>query len=266
MKRTGAWALAAMAALTAWAMLMPLAGWDGRTQSLTQSLAPPSWDSMRWWLGRDVYGRSVLVRLADATRHSLALASLSVALAALVGATMAAVAALAARSRWRVLDAWAVAVADAACAIPGLLWVLLGSFALGGSDVALYAGLALAMWAEFFRVLRGLALEVMRSNAVEAARLLGFGPAHVLRVHLWPACAQPLARLAALNLAQAVLAFAALGFIGVGVKPPRADLGLMMTEHLPQYAEAPWLIAAPVAVLMVFVWTALAVSNPTEQA
>jgi peptide/nickel transport system permease protein len=233
-----------------------------------QSLSPPSTEALRQWLGLDVYGRSVLVRLADATRHSLSLAALAVAVAAGVGAALAAISGLSLRFGARRVDQAVVALADACAAIPGLLWVLLGSLALssvaGAGDVALYLGLALALWVEFFRVLRALSLGVMRSQAVEAAGLLGLSRMRVLRVHLWPALAQPLARLCALNLAQAVLAIAALGFIGVGLKPPRADLGLMMTEYLPHYAEAPWLIAAPVVVLVVFVCAAVALAGAGE--
>jgi peptide/nickel transport system permease protein len=58
-----------------------------------------------------------------------------------------------------------------------------------------------------------------------------------------------LAQLWAYAVANAVLAIAALGFISVGVRPPQAELGLMMTEALPYYYEAPWLLAAPVVAL-----------------
>jgi peptide/nickel transport system permease protein len=47
-----------------------------------------------------------------------------------------------------------------------------------------------------------------------------------------------------------VLALAALGFVGIGIRPPTAELGLMMTEALPYYAQAPWLLAAPVMLLV----------------
>ena len=55
--------------------------------------------------------------------------------------------------------------------------------------------------------------------------------------------------LASFGMAAAVLAMAALGFVGVGIKPPRPELGVMMIELLPYYQEAPWLIAAPVLLL-----------------
>lgn len=94
---------------------------------------------------------------------------------------------------------------------------------------------------------------MLAGDAVQASRLLGFGPGYVLRRHLLPALAPVLGTLLAFSAAQAVLALAALGFIGVGLQPPTPELGLMMIEFLPHYEEAPWLIAAPVALLMLLV-------------
>jgi peptide/nickel transport system permease protein len=94
---------------------------------------------------------------------------------------------------------------------------------------------------------------VLAGDAVQASRLLGFGPVYILRRHLLPALAPVLGTLLAFSTAQAVLALAALGFIGVGLQPPTPELGLMMIEFLPHYEEAPWLITAPVALLMLLV-------------
>jgi peptide/nickel transport system permease protein len=68
-----------------------------------------------------------------------------------------------------------------------------------------------------------------------------------------------LARLWAYAVANAVLAIAALGFVSVGVRPPQAELGLMMTEALPYYYEAPWLLAAPVVALVLVIGSLQAV-------
>jgi peptide/nickel transport system permease protein len=62
-----------------------------------------------------------------------------------------------------------------------------------------------------------------------------------------------LLRLWSYAVANAVLAVAALGFVGVGLRPPTAELGLMMTEALPYYQAAPWLLATPVALLVLLV-------------
>ena len=84
--------------------------------------------------------------------------------------------------------------------------------------------------------------------------------------HLLPALAPVLGTLLAFSAAQAVLALAALGFIGVGLQPPTPELGLMMTEVLPHYEEAPWLIAAPVALLMLLVLGMMLLGSEAEPA
>eukprot|EP01034_Spumella_vulgaris_P025170 gene25170-31599_t len=109
-----------------------------------------------------------------------------------------------------------VMLADAVLAIPGLLLVLLIAALAPGQLWALYVGMATALWVEYFRVCRAMARPVLAGDAVQASRLLGFGQAYVLRRHLLPALTPTLGTLLAFTTAQAVLALAALGFVGVG--------------------------------------------------
>ena len=219
---------------------------DPAEQNLAQSLQAPS---AQQWLGTDVLGRSVLVRLAHATQLSMGLALLAAISAAIPGVLLGVLASW--RGGWveRVL----VMLSDTVLAVPGLLLVLLLAALAPGQYWALYLGLALSLWVEYFRVSRASSRRVLFGNAVQASRLLGFGPSYVMWRHVLPALAPVLGTLLAFSAAQAVLGLAALGFIGVGLQPPTAELGLMMTEFLPHYEEAPWLIASPVAVLMLLV-------------
>lgn len=236
-----------------WALLLVVIGFallgplvisqDPAAQTLADSLRAPS---AAHWLGTDLLGRSVLARLAHAARLSIGLAILAALTAAVPGVLLGVVAA------WRGgrVERALVMLADAVLAIPGLLLVLLFAALAPGQPWALYVGLSLSLWVEYFRVSRAASRPVLFSDAVEASRLLGFGSMYVLRRHLLPALAPVLTTLLAFSVAHAVLSLAALGFIGVGLQPPTAELGLMMTEYLPHYQEAPWLIAAPVALLV----------------
>jgi peptide/nickel transport system permease protein len=239
--------LALLAAVGAFALLGPaLVGIDPARQVLADSLAAPG---AAHPLGTDVLGRSVLARLAHAARLSLGLALASALTAAIPGVLLGVLAA------WRggAADRALSMLADATMAIPGLLLVLLFAAVAPGRQAALYVGLALVLWVEWFRVARAASRPVLAGDAVQASRLLGFGPGYLLRRHVLPALGPLLAAMLALGTAQAVLALAALGFIGVGVQPPVAELGAMMTEYLPHWHEAPWLIAAPVALLVLVV-------------
>ncbi len=240
-QRTG---LVLIGLLALWALLGPwLVGASPIEQNLRNQLATPGAEH---WLGTDVLGRSWLARLAHATQLSLGMAVLAALSAAVPGTLLGVLAA------WRGgrVERTLVMLADAVMAIPGLLLVLLIAALAPGQLWALYVGMATALWIEYFRVCRAMARPVLAGDAVQASRLLGFGRAYVLRRHLLPALAPTLGTLLAFTTAQAVLALAALGFVGVGAQAPTAELGLMITEAMPYYEEAPWLIAAPTAVLL----------------
>jgi peptide/nickel transport system permease protein len=243
-RRTG---LCILASVAVFSLFGPaVIGIDPARQTLADTLLPPG---AAHWLGTDVLGRSVLARLAHAARLSLGLALLAAVTAAIPGVLLGVVAS------WRGgrIERGLVMLADAVLSVPGLLLVLLFAALAPGRYWALYIGLSLSLWVEYFRVARAASRPVLAGDAVQASRLLGFGPGYVLRRHLLPALAPVLGTLLAFSAAQAVLALAALGFIGVGLQPPTPELGLMMIEFLPHYEEAPWLIAAPVALLMLLV-------------
>lgn len=236
-------ALALLGLLVVFALVGPLVLQDPAAQDLGRALASPSLADP---LGRDDFGRSVLARLAHATRLSLVLSVVCVATALLLGTAAGQLAAW--RGGW--LDALLRGVSETFVAVPALLVVLLvAATSPDGSLLALYVGLALVQWVEYFRVVRARSALLLGSPAVEAAGLLGLGPVHVLRRHLLPDLAPLLTTLATLGMVTSILAMATLGFVKVGLQPPRAELGLMVTEAFPFYDVAPWIVLAPVAVL-----------------
>jgi peptide/nickel transport system permease protein len=235
---------AVLGALLLFAIVGPIVLADPAAQALDRYLEGPS---LAEPLGRDEYGRSVLARLAHATRLSLLLAALCVGTALLVGTAAGILAAW--RGSWA--DTVLRSVSEVFVAMPALLVVLLVAAAADGGIWALYVGIALAQWVEYFRVVRARAGVILGSPAVEAARLLDLGWRHVVRRHLWPDLRPLLVTLASLGMVTSILAMSTLGFVKVGLQPPRAELGLMVTESFPFYDVAPWLSLAPVAVLFV---------------
>jgi len=235
---------AVLGLLVLFALVGPLVLADPSAQSLDRYLEGPS---LAEPLGRDEYGRSVLARLAHATRLSLVLAALCVVTALVLGTAAG------------VLSAWCGgwvdlvlrSVSEVFVALPALLVVLLVAAMAPGGLWPLYVGLALAQWVEYFRVVRARAAVVLGSPAIEAAGLLSLGRWHVVRRHLWPELRPVLTTLASLGMVTSILAMSTLGFVKVGLQPPRAELGLMVTESFPYYDVAPWLSLAPIAVLFV---------------
>ena len=218
-------------------------GLDPAAQSLRDSLQGPSKQHL---LGADHLGRDMAARLLAGARLSLSLGVLSVVTAAIPGIAFGLLAVFGGRWADRLLGV----LADAILALPGLLLVLMLAAIAPGSWWALYVGISLTLWVEYFRYTRQRTRILIASPAVEAARLLGFGPVHILRRHITPELAPGLLTIAAFGMATAITAMAALGFVSVGLRPPTAEWGIMMTELLPYWREAPWLILQPVACLV----------------
>nr|WP_300309452.1 ABC transporter permease [Halomonas sp.] len=233
--------------LAAFAWLTPhLSTAEPYRQDLMATLLPPGSEH---WLGTDHLGRSLLARLADAVRLSMGLALLSVASAAIPGILFGIVAGW--RGGW--CDRLLSTLADCILALPGLLLVLMLAAIAPGNFWTLYVGIALVLWVEYFRVVRAATQTLAASPQVQASRLLGFGRWYIIRRHLWPELAPQVMTLAAFGAATAILAVSSLGFVSIGLKPPTAELGLMMTELFPYYQEAPWALAQPVIVLFLLV-------------
>lgn len=235
-------AVSVLALVALFAVVGPLVWHDPAAQELGRSLESPSLTDP---LGRDHLGRSVMSRLAHATQLTLALATLSVVASALIGG---AAGILAARTG-RAVDAVVNAVVETIAAIPALLIVLLAAALADGSLLVLYIGIAIPQCVEWFRVVRARSAVVLAGPAVGAARMLDLGTWHVLRRHLWPELAPVALTLGTFGIGTAVLALSTLGYVGVGLRPPTAELGLMITEALPFWSQAPWMVLAPVLIL-----------------
>jgi len=221
-------------------------GLDPARQSLRSTLQPPGGEYL---LGTDHLGRDMAARIVAGARLSLSLALLAVLTAAIPGTALGILAAW--RGGW--VEQGINALANSILALPGLLLVLMFAAISPGSWWALYVGIALTLWVEYFRYCRQRSRTLLASPAVEASRLLGFKSRHVLIRHLLPDMLPGILTIAAFGIASSVTAMAALGFVSVGLRPPTAEWGVMMTELLPYWREAPWLILQPVACLVVTV-------------
>lgn len=238
---------ALLLALAGFAVLGPwLIRADPAAQDLGASLEPAGGDYL---LGADHYGRSLLARLAHGARLSCGMAVLTMVTAAVPGVLLGLAAA------WR--GGWVERLADLAStivlALPGLMLVLLLLAFAPGNFGPLYLGLALTLWVEFYRVTRATAATILKQPHVEAAALLGFGPGYILRRHVLPAIAPLIGTLAAFAMATAIIAISTLSAISVGLQPPTPELGSMIVELLPYYAEAPLHVLLPAGLIALLV-------------
>jgi peptide/nickel transport system permease protein len=231
-----AWPLAGIAAV---ALLGPLlAPHDPTAQDLLRVMEAPS---ARHLLGTDHVGRDVLSRVLAGAPHSLGLAVACVALAASVGVALGLVAA----SGGRVARALIMRLADLMLAFPGLLLALLFAGFLGGGVWPMLIGLKLALWPQYARMAEAVASRTWREAHVEAARLAGFGRVHILLQHVLPGVLRTIMPLATLGVGAAIMSISALGFLGLGLKPPTPEWGAMISEMLPYLSEGLIQMATP---------------------
>ncbi|MGQ3283962.1 ABC transporter permease [Bosea sp. (in: a-proteobacteria)] len=211
---------------------------DPAAQDLVRTLEGPS---AQHWLGTDHLGRDIAARLVHGGVRSLGIAVACVGFATGVGVALGLLAAYAGRFA----DIAIMRLADLMLAFPGILLALLISGFLGGGVLPMLIGIKLALWPQFARMARAIAIGELAQPHVEAARLAGFPALTILRRHVLPPVLRQTVTLATLGLGAAIMSISSLGFLGLGLQPPTPEWGAMISELLPYLAEAPVQMAAP---------------------
>lgn len=233
--------LAVVAIIVFMAIFAPLvAGHDPNGIDLINLLEPPS---RAHWLGTDVQGRDVWARLVYGARVSLAVGLISQSIAAALGVTLGLLAGY--YGGW--IDELVMRLADVTLAFPTLLLLIAMAAALQPSMGVVFVTIGVVGWAGMARLVRGQVLVVRGLEYVQAARALGVPSWRVMLRHVLPNVAGPVIIAATLGVAGAIMAEAALSFLGLGVQPPTASWGSMIADgrDLDQLRSAPWTSLAP---------------------
>jgi len=207
---------------------------------LVHRLEPPS---AVHWLGTDVQGRDVWARLIYGARVSLAVGVVSQLIAVTLGVFLGLIAGY--YGRW--VDEVIMRLADVTLAFPTLLLLIAIVAAVQPSLTVVFATIGVVGWAGMARLVRGQALVVRQLEYVQAVRALGARDMRVVARHLLPNVAAPVIIAATLGVAGAIMAEAALSFLGLGVQPPTPSWGAMIADgrDLGQLRHAPWTSLAP---------------------
>lgn len=236
--------------VVAWLLIALLAPWISPyapdAVDVVDRLQPPSGTH---WLGTDVLGRDVFSRLLHGARLSLLAGFTVVILGAAIGVTVGIVAAWA-RGFW---DEALMRLTDLVLCFPPIILALAIAAALGIGTTNTIIAMLVVWWPKFARLARALALVQRSQEYVEAATVLGLRPGRILGRHILPNTLGPLAVLITLDLGNAILTFAGLSFLGLGVVPPTAEWGSMVAEGR-ELVEQWWVAAFPgLAILTVVV-------------
>ncbi|MGZ5492648.1 MAG: ABC transporter permease [Thermoanaerobaculia bacterium] len=199
-----------------------LAPYDPDVQDTARRLEPPSKQHL---LGLDDLGRDVLSRILFGARVSLRVGFSVVILASLVGVTLGAVSGYFGGAA----DLIVMRICDILLAFPGILLSIALVAVLGPSLNNVIMALAITGWVGYARLVRGQVLKVREMEYITAARALGAKSPRVIVLHVLPNVINPVIVMATLGLAGAILAEAALSFLGLGVQPPTPSWGAMLT-------------------------------------
>lgn len=251
----GAVFLLAMAAASWSASLLgSLLGVDAHAVDLFARFAPPSAEH---WLGADELGRDLMLRLLHGGRVSLTVGLAAAAVAAVIGTCVG----LAAGWRGGMLDTLLMRLVDGVIALPLLpLLIVLAAVDLTklgleeGGDASLYrivAIVALVGWTGVARLVRAATLAARSRDYVRAARALGARPARILLRHVLPNAASPILVASTLSVGNIILFESVLSFLGLGIQPPMASWGAMLSNAQETIWQAPGLAVWPgVAILL----------------
>jgi peptide/nickel transport system permease protein len=230
-------ALVLLALLLLCAALGPwLVPHDPLATRTAMALHPPS---AAHWFGTDQLGRDVFSRVVVAARLDLGMAFAAVALSLALGAVLGA--AMGYAGGW--LDAVAGRLTDVLMAFPLFVLAMVMVAALGPSVASVIGATAIVNLPFYIRLARAETAIRRQAGYVEAARLGGSGTARILRVFLLPNILPPLVVQASVNLGWAVLNAAGLSFIGLGIRAPRPEWGIMVAEGAQFVLSGRWWIA-----------------------
>ena len=211
---------------------------DPVEQNFDSTLQGPS---AHFLLGTDMFGRDQLSRIIYGARISFMVGFISVGIALVAGGLLGLIAAY---SRgW--LDNLIMRVMDVLLAFPFLLLAIAIMASFGTNLANAMIAIGIVYTPSFARVTRAATLGVMEQGFVEATQALGSSPARLMLRHVLPNITGPLIVQTTLSLAFAILAEAALSFLGLGTQPPTPSWGLMLNEGRGFFNTAPWLAIFP---------------------
>ncbi len=231
--------LALIALFVAVAIFAPLlTPYDPVAQSWTSVRKAPS---MLHWFGTDDLGRDILVRVMFGARASLMAGVISVGIALTIGVPLG----LAAGYLGGFTDALISRITDAMLACPFLILAIALAAFLGPSLGNAMIAIGITTTPIFVRLTRGQVMTVKVEEYVEAARAVGNPRWRIALVHILPNILPALLVQATLSVAAAIIAEAALSFLGLGQQPPAPSWGSMLNSAQRFLVNAPWMAVWP---------------------
>ena len=220
------------------AWLSPYAEQGAGAPNIVEKLRPPS---VAHPFGTDELGRDLLARIMFGGRVSLAMALAVVLMGIAIGVPMGAAAGY--FGGW--VDEILMRITDVFLAFPPLLLAIVVATALGPGFGSATIALGVTWWPWYARLSRSQAASLRDRPFVEAARVIGVRAPAILGRHIVPNLAGPILVQATLDLSAVILVGSGLSFLGLGVQPPTADWGTMVSAGRIYFLGFPWYATVP---------------------
>ncbi|MGQ0548249.1 MAG: ABC transporter permease [Armatimonadota bacterium] len=238
---------ALLAGLIAAALAAPLlTPYEPLTMNPVDRLQPPN---ARHIFGTDVFGRDLATRILFGSRISLQTGLISVTIATLIGVPMGLVSGF----YGGLVDRLLMRVVDLMLTFPGILLALIIIAILGPNLLNAMLAVGISASPTYARVVRAAVLSAKAQVYVEAARAIGCTNVRIMVRHILPNTIAPIIVLGTLGIAGAVIAAAALSYLGLGAQPPAPEWGALLSEGRNYLRVAWWITTFPGLAIMLAV-------------
>lgn len=220
--------------------------------NLSENFRPPFWQeggTMTYPLGTDEQGRDILSRILFGLRLALIEGLGPVLIASAVGVSLGLTAGY--FGGW--IDEAISRVIDTVMSIPLTLFAIAVIGVIGPSLWNMILVIGITQWVPYARTIRGQTLSIKNEEFIESQEVAGASNSWILRHGILPNTVSSILVIGTLNIAQVIIIAAGLTFLGLGVNPPRADLGLMLASGREYMFTAWWYTVFPGLFLMLFV-------------
>ena len=201
------------------------------------------------WFGTDEYGRDIFSRIVYGSRISLLVGFITITMSVFAGGLLGAVAGYA--GKW--MDHVIMRLMDILLAVPNILLAIVIVATLEPNLRNTMIAISVGSIPAYARIFRASVLSLRDQEFIEAARASGAGDGRIIFRHIVPNCLAPIIVQATLGVAGAILAAAALSFIGLGLQPPSPEWGAMLSSGRQFLRDTPHLTTFPGLAIMIVI-------------
>ncbi len=215
---------------------------------LSEKNLPPTAEHI---FGTDDLGRDLFTRCCYGIRISLFIGIAAACIDIILGVSCGMIAGFCGGQ----VDHILMRFADLVYSLPYLLFVIIVTAIMGPGFMPIFAAMIMLGWIQMARIVRAKALQVKSSDYIAAVIALGVKPTRIIRLHIFPNIAGPVIATMMLSIPHAIFTESFLSFLGIGIQPPLASLGSMVSDAIPAMRYYPWRLFIPALLITLIIFS-----------